>query len=447
MRLRYDNGRHAPYGGHRVRRIAKEGLIVGAGQALTVAGRFVTVWWLTRRLDPAAFGEVALLQGLAALGFAFVCGPLLQAGLRFYPEAARDARLGALHGLLRPSVARLAWLTAGVLMVGVFGWGVATGHGVDPLAIAAGLLIVVPDAFRLYEANALNAARRQGAFAAWSVADALARPAGAAIAIALLGPTAGAALLGVVASAFLVNIVAARWVERDASGPADEPWERATRIRVRRFAAPLVPLAVTAWTVGLADRYVLAATRGTDSAGLYAAVYGLGSQGFLALGLVGITVFRPPFFDAVEGGDPRRTRRVLGAWLAAMTAGAVLGVCGLALWSGPIARIGLGPEFRGAAPLLPWIGAAYALQTLQTAFEVVLYARHKTRVLLPVQLAGAATALALYAILIPRYGALGAAIATLASFAVSSALAAAFGDVLGILRAKPSLVAPRETAV
>jgi len=105
-----------------VKRIAKEGLVVGVGQALVVVGRFATVWWLTHLLDPGAFGEVALVQGIAALGFAFLCGPLLQAGLRFHPEAAADGRTGALHGLLRPLVARASWATAAMLVAVALVW-------------------------------------------------------------------------------------------------------------------------------------------------------------------------------------------------------------------------------------------------------------------------------------------------------------------------------------
>src|SRR6185436_19390180 len=166
------------------------------------------------------------------------------------------------------------------------------------------------------------------------------------------------------------------------------------------------------WIVGLADRYVLAITAGTAAVGVYSAVYGIGSQGFLALGTVGLTVYRPLYFGAVDAHDQRRGRRVLGLWLVTILGGSLAGVAALYALGGPLARIGLGAAFQSGAPLLPWIGAAYALQCLQTVFEVLFYAKHKTASLLSVQIAGAATALVLYAILIPRYGAFGAVLAT-----------------------------------
>jgi O-antigen/teichoic acid export membrane protein len=401
-----------------------------------VLGRFATVWWLTRLLDPASFGTVALIQAAAALGFAFLCGPLLQAGLRFHPEAARDGRVGALHGLLRPLVLRTAWITVGVLLAGALCWKLGTGSPVDPLALAAGLLVIVPDAFRLYETNALNAARRQTSYTIWSVADALSRPFGAAAVIAFAGPRPAAALAGMTASAVLVNWVCARALKINPARVKRDDWATDTLSRVRRYASPLVPLAVMTWIVSLADRYVLAATAGTAAAGLYAAIYGVGSQGFVALSIFGLTVFRPPFFAAVDHGDRRQSRRVLLGWLAAIGAGSVIGVAGLALYAKPIARLCLGPEFQSAASLLPWIGAAYSFQALQSVMEVLLYSEHRMGRLLPVQLAGAVTACVLYAILIPRFGGLGAAVSTLGATAVSCLVAAVLGDLAGALSSR-----------
>jgi O-antigen/teichoic acid export membrane protein len=420
-----------------VRRLVNEGLIVGAGQALMVAGRFATLWWLTRLLDPQAFGEVALIQGVAALGFGVLCGSLLQAGLRFHAEALSDGNGYALRSLLRPLVMRSAWITTGVLAVVTLFWRVASSSTVSPFAVAAGLIVIVPDAVRWYEMTVLNAIRRQSAYVIWNVADALARPLAASAAMALFGRSPSSALAGFSVAAIVVNVVCARFLVSDGSGGSvrgDGAAPPETRKRIFRFAAPLMPLAVMSWVVGLADRYVLAVTAGAGAAGLYSAVYGVGSQGFLALGTIGLTIFRPLYFTAVDAQDQRRGRRVLGLWLATVFGGSVAGVAALAFFGGPLARICLGPEFQNGAPLLPWIGAAYALQTLQTVFEVLFYATHRTAPLLSVQIAGAVTAVVLYAVLIPRYGAFGAVLATLGSFAVSCVLAATLGGLVGALR-------------
>ena len=421
-----------------MRRLAREGVAVAVGQALVIGGRFGTLWWLTRVLDPAGFGQVALIQGVATLAFSVLCGSLLQAGLRFNAEAAIEGYAHGLRDLLRPLVMRMAWLTTASLGLGALVWRVASGSNVSPWALVAGLLVMVPDAVRWYELNVLNATRRQTAFAVWTGADAVARPLGAAIAISVAGPTPAAALAGISMAAVAVNVVCG-WgygrVEGDgprAAPPAD------TKSRILRYAVPLMPLALMLWVVGLLDRYVLALTAGAGAAGLYAAVYGVGSQGFLALGTVGLAVFRPLYFTAIDGHDAGRGRRVLWVWLAAMAAGSLAGIAGLVLLGRPLARVCLGPQFQGGAYLLPWIGVAYTIQTLQTVFEVPLYAQHKTAPLLWVQIGGAATALVLYAILIPRYGAFGAVVATIGAFSVSSVLAATLGKFARAVRGEPA---------
>lgn len=432
-----------------MRRIAREGLIVGIGQIAVIVARFATVWWLTRVLDRTAFGEVALIQGVAALGFAFLCGPLLQAGLRFHPEASRAGQVPSLHGLMRPLVTNAAWLTAVVLLAGAAAWSLGRGAVHEIAAIAAGVAIVIPDAFRLYETNALNAARHQSAYTIWSVADAVARPIGAAAGIALGGPTSVAALTGTAAAVIIANAVCARALPREPKAVPEASWSVTTRRRIIAFAAPLVPLAIMAWVIGLADRYVLAATAGRAAAGLYSAAYGVGSQGFLALGIFGLTLFRPIYFAAVDHGDAPRARRIFLAWLATIGAVSALGVFLLAVFDDTIAALCLGPSFRSAAPLLAWIGAAYAFQAVQTALEVLIYAKRQTRRLLPVQISGAVTAIVLYAILIPRFGGFGAALATLGAWVVSCSAAAILGGLAATLRgsaAGPAGESPSEAA-
>jgi O-antigen/teichoic acid export membrane protein len=417
-----------------VRRLAREGLIVGLGQGLVVVGRFATLWWLTRLLDQGAFGEVALTQGVAALGFAVLCGSFFQAALRFHSTAATHGGEQALMSFMRPLVMRSAWITTGTVVASALLWKLASGNSVSAWALVAGLAVIVPDASRSYELTVFNATRRQSAYVVWNVADALARPLGAVAAIGFFGKTATAALCGFFVSAVLVNAVCSRLLVSALPDGDNVRTTPETRKRILQFAVPLMALALMSWIVGVADRYVLAGTGGAAAAGLYSAVYGLGSQGFLSLGLVGLALFRPIYFAAVDARDTTRSRRVLVLWLAAVTAGAIAGISALVVFGRPLARLCLGPDFQSGAPLLPWIGVAYLFQTLQTVFEVLLYAKHRTAPLMYVQLTGAITALVLYAALIPRLGAFGAVLATIASFAVSCAMAATLGDVLGVLR-------------
>src|SRR6185436_7937332 len=138
------------------------------------------------------------------------------------------------------------------------------------------------------------------------------------------GPSPAAALAGIGVAAVAVNVVCVRVLMPDPAGGEGPAVPPETRGKILRFAAPLMPLALMSWVVGLADRYVLAAIGGASAAGLYTAVYGIGSQGFLALGLVGLAVFRPLYFTAVDNRDEPRGRLVLLAWVAVMAGGSIL---------------------------------------------------------------------------------------------------------------------------
>jgi hypothetical protein len=77
-------------------------------------------------------------------GFGVLCGPLLQAGLRFHAEAASAGNEHGLRALLRPLVMRSAWMTTGVLAAGSVVFELPSGRTVSPWALAAGLLVIVP---------------------------------------------------------------------------------------------------------------------------------------------------------------------------------------------------------------------------------------------------------------------------------------------------------------
>jgi O-antigen/teichoic acid export membrane protein len=101
----------------------------------------------------------------------------------------------------------------------------------------------------------------------------------------------------------------------------------------------------------------------------------------------------------------------------------------------PIVHLALAERFWGAAPILPWIGAAYAMQAMSQAFECLIFADRRTGVFTGLQLAGAAAALVLCLLLIPRHGALGAAVAIFCAltliFLVTAVASRAAGRLFG----------------
>jgi O-antigen/teichoic acid export membrane protein len=204
-------------------------------------------------------------------------------------------------------------------------------------------------------------------------------------------------------------------------GPGRDParWTAETRAALLRYAAPLAPLALLEWVMVLSDRYLLAGIAGTREAGVYAAGYGLGSMAFIIAGQMLMLIVRPVVFDAVSRGDRARERRILIGWLALLGGTLGAGLVALVLLRDPIVRLVLGEAFWGAAPILPWIGAAYSLQSLRHVFDTLILGQRRTRRLLVNHAVAAATATVCYLLLIPRLGSLGAALGTAAGMAAS----------------------------
>jgi O-antigen/teichoic acid export membrane protein len=377
---------------------------------------------LTGMVSPSVFGEANLLIGLATLGSNLFCAPLLHATARFYPDAERAGRVVSLRRLLVSFLLLATTLVLVLIVSGGVVWSVET-NGSLPFAcfLVLGALFAF-DTARLFETNLLNAARRHSIFSLWSVADAWAKPFAAVAAAVLIAPTTLAMLSGYAVGTGAVLLLFRRTNVGRTGGnetSGGDAWSVSLRPNVLRYSAPMVPLAIIGWTSNLGDRYILAAYSGASAAGLYTAAYGLASQPFLMFsGIIGLTL-RPVLFEAVAQDNRVRERRTILVWLAAVSLCSFVGVVAIWLYADPLVGLLLGGEFRGAAPILVWIAAAYALQGVQQVFETMLYAQRRTKSLVAIQSIATVFGLLLYFLLIPSFGAMGAAMGTCASLAVS----------------------------
>jgi len=412
-------------------RIVREGVWIGLGQAGAVLAGLVGIRLLTGFVPPAVYGEVVLLLGIVALGTNLFCGPFQQALLRYYPQARDAARVGALRRLAGRSLIAAAALLAGVLLAAG-----ALRSTIAPFAAVAALVAV--DTWRTFESGLLNGERRQRDYMVRTSLDAWARWLGAAGLAWLLGATALHVLAGMLLGSGLVNLLLWRRIVRgEPVEGAGEAWMAAWRGPFLRYALPLVPLAALNWILSMGDRYVLAAWWSTATAGVYVAAYGLASQPFIALNAIIHSTLRPVLYDAVARGDALKERRTLRVWVSVVAGAMGLGWIALAVLAHPICALLLGSRYQGAAALVPIIAGAYALQAVQQAFEIMLYAHGKTQRLVALQVVAAGASALLYFLLIPRYAGLGAALATVGAFVVTTLVACFLAGAPARLRGAP----------
>jgi hypothetical protein len=100
------------------RQLVREGGWVASGQIVAVAARIAGLRLITELVSPQVFGEVVLLLGLAALGTNMFCLSVLMAMGRYFPDAARGRRVGALRLLLRDLLVPRTLAVAGLLAIG-----------------------------------------------------------------------------------------------------------------------------------------------------------------------------------------------------------------------------------------------------------------------------------------------------------------------------------------
>jgi len=408
------------------RRIVREGMWVGIGQAATAAGALAGLKILTSLLPADEYGRFALLLGLVAFGLGAAAHPLMQTILRFFPEFAERDQVGALRTHASRLLVRWVGAIAVVLAIGGALW--SRVRPADLTTAAAGLAggYLLAESWRLFESALLNSDRRQRDWALRNTADAWGKPLAAAALIVALGRSAASVFLGYAAASVAVTFALRGRTVRASPGAAapDPAWLAEQRLGFRAFVLPLVPLAVLSWIMSLGDRYVLAPLAGPAAVGVYAAGYALASQPFIAANAVVHSTLRPVLYEAVSRGDLAKERRTLRVWLAIVAGISLTGVVGFTVLAPVLVRLFLGPAFGAAAELIPWLALAYALQNVQQTFEVIMYAHRRTRALAALQAVAAVVALALYVVLIPKFGALGAAWGTLGTFLVTAIVAA-----------------------
>lgn len=376
----------------------------------------------TYTLSVSQYGilETALVS--IQLLLVFYNAGISQALVRYWSDAPDDAGAARVAGTAIVTAVTIA--TAGALLTLAVGFPI-THHLIGATFTAWAFVGLVAAGFTrsLHQqfSAVYRASRRSGAFIAMQIAAGVLwiascyifmRRLHLGVAGALWSQTVG---FGLVAAAGL----AAVWRRIPLS------FDRTFVRRLVRFGAPLIA-STSAWFIlNASDRYFLGVFRTFREVGEYSLGYRVAS--LLALGIVTPIqlALAPIVFQAA--GEPDLARK-LGRVAEGMAWAIGLAGGGLALATPLVIRLIAPPEYTGAALFTFWIipsgiglGAYYWSAAL-------LQLRHRTLHIATTVVAAAVMNLALNWALIPRIGAIGAAIAT--DVAILSAAAAVM--VLGV---------------
>lgn len=207
------------------------------------------------------------------------------------------------------------------------------------------------------------------------------------------------------------------WLRRAAPGHVRMPIVH----RLREFGVPLQISAIGGFLLSFGDRFVLEAHHGPSAVGLYALAY---QFGFLLSQLTSepmIKAWAPQrILLASEPREVRDKRYNLG--LSYFNLILITVATGIGVFVQPVIRVMTTAPFHPAARLVPVILAAYVVQGWGEATGFGIALSRKTEYHTFTTWISVGVVAVLYGTLIPRYGGMGAAVATLGAFMVRTAL-------------------------
>jgi len=179
------------------------------------------------------------------------------------------------------------------------------------------------------------------------------------------------------------------------------------------FGLPLVPAGLAAWIMTMADRYFLQFLSTPTELGLYSLGYKFGMviQG-LIVGPFSLA-WAPFLWSTVK---EKNAKEVYSSVLTYFSLVAVFVALGLSVLSQEVLLIMATPPFYGAYKVIPLIALSYVLYGGYFILAAGLSLEKKTKYLPFIVGAGAAMNLGLNYLLIPSYGMMGAAVATVISY-------------------------------
>ncbi|MBI4349028.1 MAG: oligosaccharide flippase family protein [Elusimicrobia bacterium] len=375
---------------------------------------------LTKNIALPAYGSWA--QITAGLGLLL---PLVALGLdngaaRMWPSA-RERRAAATSFF---SVAAL--VAASSALVALVGWGLARPLGeltADPdgetlvrLASLSVLLASVQRVALLW----FRARRNVTMYSGLQLADAYLSVGATALLVlgglGLVGALAGPLIVeGVIAAVGLSVVIGRIGLGRPDLGSL-RPYFA--------FGLPLLPTGIFLWVLNAADRFILGAIDGLAPVGVYSVGYQWSYY---------VTLFFTPIFliltprtaELWDGGQASEAMRVIqratrgGIMLTLPT------IAGLTVLGPALLDLFITPEYVAGAVVIPLVGLGYMLFMVSAMNETVLNLRLQNRPLVVVYLLAAILNVVLTFVLVDAAGFVGAAAATLATFAALLAMTTA----------------------
>ena len=375
---------------------------------------FLLLPFFAAALQPEGYGQVSLLVTVSAALTTIVSLGLEMAVFRsvFTSDRRERSRETATLTTLLLVFPPLATALLAALVIGADIDGLPVGNGPVALSVmAAGLTVAATTA----PLAVLRATSRVGSYVRLSLLVTALTTGAKVVGVVVLQEGVWGWAVADVVSAALALIISLRWQARHLTGrPRAADAEQGLR-----YGLPLVPHQVAHWGLSLADRLVLGALVGASAVG----VYSVGYQIALVAQMVVTELSRAsmPAYGEVARGDRDwpALRAVVGRKILASSV-----VCGLvAMWGGAVVSVVLPPGYEGARSYVPWVClGAFFISLYYVPMNLLSLVAGKTGSVWAASAIAALTNVLMNLALIPRFGAIAAAVNTAVGYGVLLAL-------------------------
>lgn len=398
------------------RSFLRHAAVYGLANVLVQAGSFVLLPIYLRCLTPGDFGILEVTGRLAeTVGTVLLFGGFRQALYTFYQQASdgRERRevVTATFALVVAAAVLgvLATLTLGPVLSG---WIAPPADGGPTLTIPLlylAILGILLEPLSLIPLTLIQARVESGTYVLIVVAQFLVRVGLCIFLVRFLGWGVAGALLATALSGALFGIVLTM---RELTGGL--AWPTLARLQALvAFALPLLPGGLCFFVLHHGDRFFLLRHGSVAEVGTYALGYKLAMVVRLLSIVPLYMVWSSRMYEVARTAEAPRVfgvvfTRILAAYL----------FCGLALclFSPEVVLILGGSAYLDAAALVAPVVLACFFQAATSLMDGGFYICRRMTTKLSVTVLSTGVMLALYAVLIPRWGSWGAALATLGGF-------------------------------
>ena len=397
-------------------RYKKDILVVSIGQLLAALGTLVGVRILTEYISPGVFGTYKLSFAGISLVSAILVRPIIQFAMRELHDAKKLGAMASYIVQIRGLLFRVIFIVS--LIIGAASY-ILTYYITNlSLVFTAIILLLLAAQSSVEFERAIAVTRNKQVVASIvSVAQSWTVPVIIVAVVAVTNESIFSMLLAAVAVLGIINLCQ-RISQRSGESQSVEslPYMSMGELSKTAFkyGRPLAIVGILSWIIHESDRFLLLYYHSKEVVGIYSAAYGLVAAPFtLVVGSMAQFLYPIVFNASVENKKARKIY-ALKSMLFTSTFISVIGILLVLFLGEQIAWVALGAQYRvQAVELLLWVAIGYGCLAISMSFDLAAYGDKRTSDLLIASSISSALNLIMNLILIPEYGALGAAISTM----------------------------------